>query len=176
MSSLLGDISKFNKISDYVPILNGAIFADLVILFIVYYTRYFNSNMLMKWYETYRLSAVIADIFILVIGMILTRYFYHYVFSQYTPYLFIVLLVVIQIIHDIGFYVFFMNVPRGMNRMFDLFKDYAKEVSYKAILGDSFMIIISGLAAMLFANYSMNTNIILSILMVYIVPYILYTR
>jgi hypothetical protein len=70
---LFKDISNFNKLSDYLPILNGAIFAELLVLFIVYYTPYFNSRKLMDWYETYRLSAVLADVLILVVGLILTR-------------------------------------------------------------------------------------------------------
>ena len=45
--------------------------------------------------------------------------------------------------------------------MLDLFKDYANEVSYYAILGDSFMVIIAVIVAMIFANFSLNTNIII---------------
>ena len=66
-------ISNFFDTSDYLPILNGSIGADLVILIILYYTPYFQSNFLKKWYETYRLSAVVADVLILVIGIILAR-------------------------------------------------------------------------------------------------------
>ena len=69
-------IDKFSNTSDYLPILNGAIIADLIVLFIVYYTPYFNSFFLKKWYESYRLSAVIADVLILVIGIILARFIF----------------------------------------------------------------------------------------------------
>ena len=74
----LKDISRFNHLDDYLPIINGCILADLIVLFIVYYTPYFNSKHLMRWYETYRLSAVIADVLILVIGIIIARYLYSY--------------------------------------------------------------------------------------------------
>ena len=60
--------------------------------------------------------------------------------------------------------------------MLDLFKDYAIEVSYKAILGDSFMIIIAVIAAMIFANFSLNTNIIILVVLIYLIPFVLYTR
>lgn len=172
----LQDISNFNKISDYIPIFNGALLADIIVLYIVYYTSYFNSKYLMKWYETYRLSAIIADVFILIIGIIIARYIYYYIFNIFSVIKFTGLVVVIQIIHDILFYLFFKSIPRGTNLMFDMFKDYAKEVNSGAIIGDSFMIIIATLASMLFANISLNSNIIWSICLIYLIPYILYTR
>jgi uncharacterized protein YacL len=173
---LFGDISNFKKISDYLSMLNGSIFADLLVLVILYYTPYFNSKYLKKWYEKYRLSAVIADVLILVIGLIITRFVYYYIFNVFNPIYFIILLVIIQIIHDVLFYLFFINVPRGINKMLDLFKDYSSEVSAKAIAGDTFMIIIAGLVSMIFANNNLNMNIISLIIMVYLIPYILYTK
>lgn len=172
----LADISNFNKISDYLPILNGSLYADLLVLIIVYYTPYFNSKYLMKWYEEYRLSAVIADVLILVIGIIISRYLYSYFFESFSVIKFTGLVVCIQIIHDILFYLFFNSLPQGKNKMMDLFKDYAKEVNASAIAGDSFMIIIATLSSMYFASGSQNMNIISLIVMVYLLPYILYTR
>jgi len=72
------------------------------------------------------------------------------------------------------FYIFFKNVPRGTNRMLDTFKDYAKEVSYKAILSDSGMIIMASLIASYLASKNLNTNIIIMILALYILPYSIY--
>lgn len=76
---MFGDISNFNQISDYLPILNGSVIADIIVIFILYYTPYFNSRFLSKWYQKYHLGAAIADILILVIGMVLTRI----VFTQF---------------------------------------------------------------------------------------------
>ena len=77
---------------------------------------------------------------------------------------FIILAVIVQVTHDILFYLFFENVPRGMNKMLDTFKDYAKDVSYKAILADSGMIIMASLIASYLASKSLNVNIITLIL------------
>lgn len=169
-------IADFTNIYDYLPILNASIIADLIVIFIVYYTPYFNSKFLMKWYETYRLSAVIADVLILFIGMILVRYFYNKFFKEFSLWKFIALLVGIQIVHDILFYGFFSILPRGVNKMFDLFKDYSKEVGGGAILGDSFMIIITGLLSYFLHSKSMNYNLITLALSIYLIPYILYTK
>ena len=68
-----------------------------------------------------------------------------------------------------------MSVPKGVNKMLDLFKNYGKEVGIKAILGDSFMIIIAVLFSWYFANLSLNNNLIILIFLVYLIPYIIYT-
>jgi uncharacterized protein YacL len=172
----LKDISKFDNINDYLPILNGALFADIIVLIIVYYTPYFNSKYLKIWYQKYRLSAIIADVLILVIGIILARFFYYKLFNEFNIFKFLGLVVGIQIIHDILFYIGFSNIPRGINNMMDLFKDYSKEVSAGAIFGDSFMIIIAVFASMFFKGFNFNNNIILLISLVYFIPYILYTK
>ena len=60
------------------------------------------------------------------------------------------------------------------NKMIDTFKDYAKEVSYKAILADSGMMIMSCLIASYLVNKNTNTNIIVLISFLYLLPYLLY--
>jgi hypothetical protein len=57
--------------------------------------------------------------------------------------------------------------------MLDFFKEYAKEVGLGAILGDSFMMILSCLLSSYFATYSLNANIILLIVSVYFLPYLI---
>ena len=60
--------------------------------------------------------------------------------------------------------------------MLDLFKDYAKEVGYKAILGDSFMLVVAVLFSYYFANLTFNNNIIILITLTYLIPYIIHTK
>jgi len=57
--------------------------------------------------------------------------------------------------------------------MLDFFKEYAKEVGVGAILGDSFMMILSCLLSSHFATHSLNANIILLIVSVYFLPYMI---
>ena len=84
-------------------------------------------------------------------------------------------MLVIQITHDILFYLMINIIPRGANKMIDLFKDYADEVSYKAIIGDSIMIIATGLIASYLANFDANINIIILTVFVYLLQYIIHT-
>jgi hypothetical protein len=72
------------------------------------------------------------------------------------------------------FYAFFKSTPRGMTRMLDTFKDYAAEVSFKAVLADGGMMILASLVASYLAGQSLNANIIVMIALVYALPYLLY--
>ena len=175
--SIFTDISKFSRISDYLPILNGAILAEILIIAALFYTPLFKSSQLERWYTKYGLSAVIADVLILVIGIIIARALYSRIFGEkFNIMAFVLLVVGIQIIHDVLFYVLFQAVPVGKNKMLDLFKDYAKEVKGGAIIGDSTMIAIAALTASLFAGGSLNTNIIALVVLTYVLPYVLHTK
>ena len=66
---MFGDISNFNKVSDYLPIFNGVLISELFILILVN-VGFFKTIFLKKWYLNFSISAVIMDVFILVIGFI----------------------------------------------------------------------------------------------------------
>jgi hypothetical protein len=167
-------ISDFNNTSDYLPILNGVLITDLCVIFLLIF-GFIKSNVLVEWYKVYNLSAVMADVLIIIIGIIAARYLYPYVFGeQFSIIKFILLALCIQIVHDISFYYMFKLVPRGRNRMLDTFKDYANEVGFKAVLSDSLMIISACLLSSYFVSLSLNTNIIILILSMYILPYAIY--
>jgi hypothetical protein len=167
------DISNFTHTQDYLPIFTSVLITDLVVILLLN-TTILQSRVLREWYATYNISAVIADVLIIFIGIIIARYLYSRLFKSYTLLKFIGLAVSIQIIHDLLFYIFFKNVPRGVNRMLDTFKDYAKEVSYKAVLSDSGMMILASLLSAYLVGKNLNTNIIIMIVVVYLTPYILY--
>jgi hypothetical protein len=166
------DITNFTNVNDYLPILNGCINADLIIIFLAF-SGVFKSNYLKKWYNKYQLSAVLADVLILFIVIILVRLLYKYLFTSFSIWKFTGLALVIQIIHDILFYFLFSSVPQGYNSMLDFFKMYAKEVGAGAIIGDSFMMILSCLLSSHFATYNINYNIIILVISLYFFPYMI---
>jgi hypothetical protein len=172
---LFANISNFNNITDYLPIINGSLAADLIIILTTYYLL--GTKQLKFWYKKYGLSAVLADTFILVIGMIIARFFYNKIFGEFNIIKFLLLILIIQIIHDFLFFKLIINpLPRGVNNMIDFFKDYAGEVGTGAILGDSIMITLAVLLSSLFANSNLNINILLIVLFVYLTPYILHAK
>ena len=170
---MFSNIAKFDNTGDYLPLLNGVLFTDLFVIFLSN-TKVIDSRVLIKWYEDYNLSAVLADVLIILIGLIIVRAVYYRVFSEFSIYKFIALALVVQFAHDMLFYAFFKSVPRGMNRMLDTFKDYANEVSYKAILADGGMMVMAAIIGSYLAGRNLNTNIIVLIALLYALPYLLY--
>ena len=170
---MLKNISNFAQVSDYLPILNSVLITDLFVILLLN-TSIIKSRVLRVWYNKYNISAILCDILIIFIGIIIARYLYSSFFQSYSLFKFIVLAVGVQIIHDLLFFQLFRSVPRGENKMLDTFKDYAKEVSYKAVLSDSGMMIMAVLLSAFFAGQSLNTNIIVLIVAVYLMPYLLY--
>ena len=167
------NIANFSNTKDYLPLLSGVLITDMFVILLLN-MKLINSQVLRKWYSEYNLSAVIADVLIILIGLIITRAIYYYIFDNFSILKFILVAVLVQVIHDILFYILFKNVPRGMNRMLDTFKDYANEVSYKAIISDSGMMVMAAIIASYLAGESLNKNIIVLVVSVYVLPYLLY--
>jgi hypothetical protein len=167
------NIAKFNNTGDYLPLFNSVLLTDLVVIALLN-LKMIDSKVLRTWYVNYNLSAVIADVLIILIGLIITRAIYYYVFTNFSIVKFIFLALIVQVTHDLLFYAFFKSVPRGMNRMLDTFKEYANEVSYKAVFADGGMMIMAALVASYLAGKSLNANIIIMIVLLYILPYLLY--
>lgn len=169
------DISNFSNTSDYLSIFNGVLLTDLFVI-VLLISGLIKSTVLKKWYNELNLSAVLADILILFIGILIARFLYPYIFEQYSLLKFIGLAVGIQVCHDILFYQLCLAIPRGKSKIMDIFKDYGKEVGYKAILSDSAMMISSILLASMLKGFTLNTNLITMIVAVYVVPYMLYSN
>ena len=168
------NISVFNNTDDYLPIFNGVLLTDLIVIAFLL-AGWLKSPVLKKWYNELNLSAVLADILIIFIGIILARFFYPYIFAQYSLGKFIGLAVGIQILHDVLFYQLCLAVPRGQSQIMDIFKDYGKENGVKAILADSAMMITAILIAAFLKGLGSNVNIITLIVSVYLVPYFIYS-
>ena len=169
------NISNFSNTIDYLPILNGALMADLIYIFLLIF-GIIQSKKLKEWYRKYTLSAAIEDTLVLVLGLIIARFLYKPIFGPtFSLFKFTILAVFIQIIHDILFYFFFQQFSRGTNRMMDTFQDYAKEVGPYALFGDSCMIALTCILSSYFASFSVNSNVVLMFFIVYFIPYALYT-
>jgi hypothetical protein len=168
------DISNFNNIEDYLPILTAILIVDIIGI-ILSKTNIITSYYLRIWYKKFLLSAILADVLSIFIGIIFVRAIYYYIFTTFTIINFIILMLIIQIIHDILFYIIFSLIPRGSNEMIDIFKDYANEASYYAIIGDSLMVIAIGFLASYLANFNANINIIILVIFIYLLQFFLYS-
>ena len=80
-----------------------------------------------------------------------------------------------QIIHDILFYLFCESIQRGKSKILDVFKDYGKEKGSNAIIADSLMMISSILIASYLKGKTLNSNIIILVFSIYLVPYMVHS-
>lgn len=161
---------------NYISAFNSALLCDIIFIYFTLYIPFLDSKYLIEWYNKYKLQAVIADVLIITIGIIIAEKIYKKYIKKPKKgkniLYFILITLGIQILHDILFYIFFSNVPN--HSMFKLFQNYASEIGYKAIIGDSAMIILSCLFYVLFSDkLSNNHNIELSILLIYLVPFLI---
>jgi hypothetical protein len=158
---------------EYLGLLNAIIITDMIII-ILAKNDIIKSGNLKRWYERYNISAVISDVLIIMIVLIGTGYIYRKIYKEYRLWRFIILAIIIQMIHDVIFYIIIRETPRGWNRMLDVFKDYAKETSYGAIIGDSMMIISACIIGEGLKKIKNDKNIIILIILIYLLQYIIY--
>jgi uncharacterized protein YacL len=168
----LKQLSNYKDLNNVPYILFGALVIDLVVIALT------KSNLLgtslKVWYNDFGLSAVIADTLILVLGIMIAQYLYTEFFSKSTPIIFLVLIGIVQLIHDVLFYIFaILGTPKGQNKVMDLFKTYAKELSGNILGGDLLMILGSAGVAAAATTLSKPLFVFLSVLAVYTVPYII---
>lgn len=157
-------------INDYLPILNAIIITDLIFMLLMN-LKIINSKFLKSWYLRFNLSAVIADVLIIFIVIIFSSYIYNILYTKFSFIRFILLLLIIQIIHDIIFYIIINNISKGQNRIVDIFKDYINEISYKAIIADSIMVIMSCIIGYYLIKMNKISNINILIVLIYLIPY-----
>jgi hypothetical protein len=159
--------------SNYLPIVNSVIITDFIIVLLTI-AGFFGSKYLTNYYRKYGITAILLDVLIIVIGFIIARAVYPLIFSSWSIWKFIGLLLVIQITHDVLFYLVVKSIPYSKYPLIDMFKDYAAEVRGGAILGDSSMMIISALLAYWLTTQDMNTNVATFIIAVYVIVFAVY--
>ena len=168
------NISNFENTSDYLSIITAALIVDMVVLFRIVF-GYIEIPSLTQWYNKFGVFAVLADVLSIVIGVILARFVYSTLFKDYFLGLFLIVTCIIQLSHDLLFAGFFNSVPRYSSAILDVFKDYANEVGPTILLADAAMMIATVLIASIIAKWNTNSNIILLVVALYILPYALYS-
>ena len=170
---MLSDISNFNNNSDLLYLFTAVTIIDLTVIYLAR-NNLIGSNINI-WYNKFGISAVILDIFIIIIGFIITRYIFFINNFSFSPLLFIIIAVSVQIIHDTLFYKFIISpIPYGVNDLMDVYKDYAKEGSLMALGADSAMVIASALIAMYLKSVPSSYSSSLLIVSIYLIPYLLF--
>jgi len=167
---MLENISDFKNYNDMVPIFLAVTIVDFIVILIAKYTNYFKKQ-INVWYDKLGMTAVLLDIFIIVIGLLITRWIFTNYNIEFTPLKFTVAAVIVQIIHDILLYKLFIENHTSGNLVLDIYKSYAIENGGKIILADSAMVIGSCILAMYFKGFETHFNIYGLILVIYLIPY-----
>jgi hypothetical protein len=171
---LLENISVFTKTHDYLPIITSALIVDMAVLLLIIF-GFINIKSLNKWYNEFGFMAVVADVFSIVIGIIISRFLYSFIFKEYSLIKFLALTCAVQVTHDLIFAKIFYSVPRNKSRILDVFKDYANEGGFQILFADASMMIATILLASFISTLDVNIQIIISIVAFYILPYLLYS-
>ena len=180
MSGGLKNIGNFYESGDLFHIFTAVLIIDLIVIFLVrYFPDIFGCD-INKWYSDFGLVAVISDVGIIVIGFLITRFIYtNFIQKSYgwSPLIFIGLLVLVQAVHDILFYLgVILPMPTGHNAIIDLLKGYSQKGGVLPIISDSAMMIGSALIAMTLKGY--DTSIVSSVLTLalYTMTYVIFTK
>jgi len=136
--------------------------------------KFFNfGRSLDKWYAQFGFVAVISDCLVIVLGILIAQF----MVPGASTLLLAVVSIVVQLVHDYLFYiVVILGVPKGQNSMVDLFKEYAKENTWKILVADSTMIGSTVVLADLLSEYSDAVTSFVGLLGAYALTYIIYTR
>jgi hypothetical protein len=174
------DISEYEELLDWIYIFIAVLVVEFVLIVLVRYFPNFFGKFLNVWYNRFKLSAVAADVFIIMIGIGIARYIYTefiYPSQDWNPVYFTGTAVGIQIVHDILFYVgVIKTLPEGHNAMIDVFKQYADEKGVGAIAGDSVLVIATCVLAMLLKASPNHIGALTGVGAAYAIPFILETK
>ena len=165
-----------NSVSDVAKLFFSVLSLDTSVLFL---NRYLDvgGKSLNKWYDKFGLVAVLSDVTIIMIGFLIANFIYPFIFSSYSLFLFLGLVVVVQAIHDILFYFFIIRpFPKGENQLMDVFKEYAVENGSKIILGDAGLMLGSAAFMEIYKRLSPINSSALGVFTVYCLTSILYTK
>jgi len=179
---MLTDITNYEKVRDYLPILNGIILVDIFIMILVF-RKIIKPRIIYKWYKNYKLYGSLVDITTIFIVILTTRYIYSlwkitnnsYGFD-YSMGIFIIISIFCQICYDLTLYSIIQSVPIGDNLMIDMFRRYSKENTLFIFTLDCSFVVLSILLASIFNNYSINTNIIILISFLNMLPFIVFSK
>jgi hypothetical protein len=162
--------------SDVISLFFSVLSLDTTVLFLARYADV-GGKSLNEWYDRFGLVAVLSDVSIIVIGFLIAQVIYPFLFSTYSLLPFLGVVVGVQAIHDILFYLFVIKpFPYGHNQLMDVFKDYAKENGAKIIFGDAGLMLGSAAFMEIYKRLSPIGSGSLAIFTIYCLTYILYTK
>jgi hypothetical protein len=179
----LPDISDYHNLNDIFIIFFAILMMEVGLIFSVRYIPALFGDLyktLNEWYSTFQFTAVISDVLIILLMFIIARYIYTlWIKPRYgwNPLIFVGLLIGLQIMRELLFYLTaILPIPFGKNQLIDLFKQYSMRATPKIIGGNMLLISIAALIAFYYKTQPMHILVTASVLALYNITYVLYTR
>ena len=158
----------------YLDLIIGALITDMIGMILSFLSDTFKSRYVVEWYKKFGLGAVLADVTVLMLGVIISKFLYPFLFAKYTLIKFIMLTLSIQIIHDLLFG-YFISYSKSRSPILTVFKLYAKESKFHVIFFDSLMFISTILIMTFLQKLSTNLKLFILTLALYILTFLLYS-
>ena len=168
----------------FIHFLTAALSIELFMLFLFRFTNSpFTGKSINSWYTKFGWSAVILDVLSVIIGFYITKYLYLYILnkglisSKNTLIKFLLLMLLVQIIHDFTFYfTVIKNSKLGTNQIMDELIDYSNNIGVGAVIGDSFMYLLATPLLYYLLKLKTEDNQFISLICGYIIGYIVYQK
>lgn len=172
-----------SKIS-FINFLTAALAIEVFMLFLFKFTKSpFTGKAINDWYTNFGWSAIILDVLSVIIGFYITKFIYLYLvkkklISESYPLLkFLALMLTVQILHDFTFYfTVIRNTKIGNNAIMDELFTYSKAIGTGAVLGDSFMYLLATPLLFYLTKFEDESNTFISIVLAYIIGYIIHQK
>lgn len=182
-------MSVVNKI-EFTHILTATAFIEVYILYLFRFTNSIITGVpVNEWYNKFRWSAVALDILSIMIGFYLAKFMFPHSnkllsgFIHNDMLVFLITVLIIQIIHDVLFWLAILrthmnNGTKTNNAILNELIDYANNVQYGAILGDSFIYIVATpfLFYLLQSNMSNENMQFITIVCMYLIGYFVWQK
>jgi hypothetical protein len=174
------NIFDYKKTGDYLYIITAAVVVDLIVIFLARYpgpSPMFKVKALNDWYEKFGFLAAAADILSLIIGVTAARYLYTGLGLKNSLLFFVAVVVLFQLCHDVFFFLAVITqMPKGENKMIDVFGDYAKENGAKILVSDALMMIGTTLLAAFLKELPAHVTVSSLTVSLYALCFVLYTQ
>jgi hypothetical protein len=175
----LGDISDYTQVDDILPIASATVIA-INFIGILARTGIISGEALNTYFDSFGHEGVLASGSLIILLFQVARWGYTTFYTKtghlWSPFVFISMLIFVQILHDLIFYYgVIQTIPAGKNEMIDVLKKYSKEHGPRALAAHAAFLILVGVIAMLFKERSIMFVLIVSVFAFYILPFVVTT-
>jgi hypothetical protein len=173
----LSNIGDYKNVEDIYLIGNGTLFS-LFLSVIAARIGNIGGITLNAYFDMFGLEGILSNTMLVILIMQVSRWLYTNFYNSYgrtwSPFVFIAIVLAVQMIHDILFYYGVINIlPSGKNEMIDVLKQYAKENKMSAVGGHSVFLIVVCLVCMIMKEMSDLYLLIVPAIVLYMLPYVL---